>query len=48
VDPGLFTNLPDRRLSYECMRIAIAIRTLLQCSEYGVEYAMDVAIHGDL
>jgi hypothetical protein len=48
VDPGLFTNLLDKRLSYECMRTAIAIKTLLQCSEYGVEYVIDVDICRDL
>lgn len=44
MDPGLFTNRLDEKLVDECMRIAIAIRTLLQCSEYGVEYAIDVDI----
>jgi hypothetical protein len=52
VDPGLFTNRLDEKLPvvYEYTRTTVVLRfkTLLQYPEYGVEYAIDVAIRGKL
>ena len=48
--PGLFTNRLNEKLAYEYTQTTVVLRvkTLLQCPEYGIEYAIDVAIRRKL